>query len=542
MADITVTNTNDSGAGSLRQAIIDATAGQEIDFSVTGTITLTSGELAINKDLTITGPGADTLSVSGNNSSRIFNVSGAGVDVTISSLTVTNGYLNGGDNNGGGGILNNLSTLTLINMVITNNEYERSGAARGGGVSNVNGGSLTLTDCTVSLNTVRSTTSGSFKQAYGGGVNSLSGSLSLSGCVVRDNNSTTTFSSGTGYSGGVGCENGTATIEKCAIFDNTASDNGGGIGVLGGTMIVTNSTLSGNSAAIGGGILNNATLTLNFVTVANNSLTGSGQGGGLKANSGTATIDNSIISDNTDTGGADDVDGTVTDMSETIVGDSTGLTITNDLGGNLLDTDPQLGVLTEGNGTWFYPITEASLAFNSAVCGLVTEDQRGVSRPQGATCDIGAYEFVSIDIEVTPLTQDFGSVIEGESSQRNVIVNNNGATYLTVSSLSITGDDADQFSITSGGSTPIEIREDGMFPHTVTLQFSPESNGSKSAILNIVSDDPDEPTVQVSLVGEGLSAGGLVSQRITLGIEVSDSADDFHNNIIYQKWVKNLVG
>ena len=87
---LTVTNLNDSGADSLRQAIIDAVAGDTIEFGITGTITLTSGLLSINKDLTITGPGAGSLTIDGNASSRIFNV-GSGATVSISGLTLTNG-------------------------------------------------------------------------------------------------------------------------------------------------------------------------------------------------------------------------------------------------------------------------------------------------------------------------------------------------------------------------------------------------------------------------------------------------------------------
>src|SRR5437773_5095787 len=98
---ITVTNTNDSGAGSLRQALADANPGDTIDFAVTtpATITLTSGELLVNKSVTISGPTAGHLSVNGNAASRVFHIEE--VDVTISNLAITNGVADRG-----GGILN----------------------------------------------------------------------------------------------------------------------------------------------------------------------------------------------------------------------------------------------------------------------------------------------------------------------------------------------------------------------------------------------------------------------------------------------------
>jgi hypothetical protein len=114
-ATISVTNTNDSGAGSLRQAIGDANDGDTVDFGVTGTITLTTGELIVGKSVTINGPGSDNLAVDGNHASRVFHVRG-GVTATISGLTITNGSIS---NNSGGGIYNDHSTLTVSNCTLS---------------------------------------------------------------------------------------------------------------------------------------------------------------------------------------------------------------------------------------------------------------------------------------------------------------------------------------------------------------------------------------------------------------------------------------
>ncbi len=116
-ATLTVVNTNDSGAGSLRQAIADAAPGDTIDFN-TGlsgqTITLTTGELLITKNLTITGP-VGGITVSGNHASRVF-VIGIGSFVQISDLTISNGK----SPDLGGGI-NNFGTLSLTNSTVSGN-------------------------------------------------------------------------------------------------------------------------------------------------------------------------------------------------------------------------------------------------------------------------------------------------------------------------------------------------------------------------------------------------------------------------------------
>jgi hypothetical protein len=119
---ITVTNTDDSRPGSLRQALIDANDGDTIEFAVTGVISLTTGELLVDKSIAITAPGPDTLTVERAQNAalfRIFHVT-PGLTVTIRGLTITNG-LNHAGFVSGGGIYNDHSNVTVSNCVLTRN-------------------------------------------------------------------------------------------------------------------------------------------------------------------------------------------------------------------------------------------------------------------------------------------------------------------------------------------------------------------------------------------------------------------------------------
>src|SRR5437899_5238644 len=127
-ATITVTNTNDSGAGSLRQALTDANNGDTITFAVTGTIGLTSGELVVDKSITISGPGADNLAVNGNATYRVFYIA-PGNTITISGLTITNGRATAGyPDNVGAGIDNEFASLSVNNCTISGNIASYGGA------------------------------------------------------------------------------------------------------------------------------------------------------------------------------------------------------------------------------------------------------------------------------------------------------------------------------------------------------------------------------------------------------------------------------
>ncbi|MBI5649977.1 MAG: hypothetical protein HZC40_05935 [Chloroflexi bacterium] len=300
-ATLTVTNANDSGAGSLRQAITNATAGDTIIFDPAltgGTIPLTSGQLAINTRVTIQGLGASVLTVRGNNASRVFEIGTSGI-VTITGLTIADGYVS---NLRGGGI-SNAGTLTLDDCVITRNRIGGLllGIRRYGGNGIYNSGTLTITRSTISDNTHQNNAAG------GGGIFN-DGILYLRDSTVRGNQTRSTRVYGI-YGGGGIANRGAATIIASTIISNTANDftSGGGAGIYNdGTMTITSSALRNNVATgnFGGGILNwqNGALTIRTSTLAGNT---TDRGGGGIENTGTLTVIQSTLSGNLANGAYD---------------------------------------------------------------------------------------------------------------------------------------------------------------------------------------------------------------------------------------------
>src|SRR5262249_43753548 len=172
---IGVTNTNDSGPGSLRQALADANDGDTIDATgVSGTILLTSDELQINHNVTINGPGAGNLAVNGNYSFRVFENFGS--NVTISGFTITLGNVT--DVNGGGGILHH-GGLIVSHSVVSNSVAFADFDHGGGGISNLPGATLTVTDSTITDNAGR---------CDGGGICTSNAQLTVTNSVISDNN------------------------------------------------------------------------------------------------------------------------------------------------------------------------------------------------------------------------------------------------------------------------------------------------------------------------------------------------------------------
>src|SRR6267378_1160489 len=256
---ITVTNTNDGGPGSLRQALADANDGDTIGFAVTGTISLTSGELVIDKNITITGPGSDQLAVGLHIPQyhfRVFHVM-ASPTITIEGITIGPSLFFYGC-----GILNDQATLTINNCAVTGNDGQTLGA----GISN--GGTLTI-------NNSRITGNGLDYQGTGVGISS-SGTLIINNSVISDNHSAKGQTNGGGIA-----SSGMLEITNSTIDGNSVGGPGGGISNAG-VAIITSSTISGNSSGggypgpqtgpgFGGGILNGGTLTISNSTVSANS-------------------------------------------------------------------------------------------------------------------------------------------------------------------------------------------------------------------------------------------------------------------------------
>jgi hypothetical protein len=405
----TVTNLNDAGVGSLRQAILDTPSGGTVDFQagLSGTITLTSAELAINKDLTITGSGADVITVSGNGALRVFDI-GAAFTVEISGLTIAQGQVSGSTGATGGGI-NNAGNLTLILCTVSANTATGTGLgfARGGGIENF--GTLTITDSTVSGN------SASGHTAFGGGIDN-GGTAMIIGSTVNANSASAFGHANAG--GGISNE-GTLTMTNSILSDNRVNDNGGGIyntgtstltgctlsgnqGFVGngggiynqGTMTLTDSTLSGNatSSGPGGGIYNFSALTFTDCTVSGNS---AHSGGGIdNVSPGTANVRNTLLAGNT-APSAPDVAGVLNSQGYNLIGDGTGSSGyvgTDQVGTAGMPIDPMLGPLQNNGGpTPTMALLPGSPALNAGdPTQLGVADQRGVVRRGGV--NIGAYQ------------------------------------------------------------------------------------------------------------------------------------------------------
>jgi beta-glucanase (GH16 family) len=357
--EITVTNLNDGGPGSLRQALVDIAADGMIYLDPTlagGTMYLTSGPLVLSRNVMIDGSSAPGITLDGQGADRLLIVD-AGVIATVGGLTFTNGY----GFQLAGGILNN-GTLTLVEVSVTGN--------------------------------IMTTDAGDFWQGGGGIYNGDGSTLHLVDSTVAGNNS--------GWSGGgvYSFFNSTTIIERSTVSGNVAGDVGGGLRLLGNAEIV-NSTISGNESMgwYGGALfLTDGVVNMTNATVAGNTSPSSAPAavfvGTFGPGSATLNLGNSIVAGNVTEGcflapfGAGAV--AINSQGNNVFSDGTCFPVASDQ----VVADAGLDSLGDNGGPTLthalLPGSPAVDAANAATCPAT--DQRGVARPQGAGCDVGALE------------------------------------------------------------------------------------------------------------------------------------------------------
>jgi len=373
---------------------------------------LTSGELLVAKNITISGPGAENLAVNGNAKSTVFHVA-PGETVTISGLTIINGYTTGS----GGGIHNDHAALTLNDCTITGNQN--------GGIyndaENSGGALLEINNSSVTDNSG----GGIYNDALGGGVATLN---------ITDSSVNHNYSGGAILSRGwlcTFCPRGTATVQitNSSITGNGSTPYGGAIySDTGGpccpvTVSLSNSTVSGNAGAAVHISIEAATL------VSNSTISGNTEGGiytDLGAPTGGSTVVNSTMSDNYVeiwNGGAY-IKNTIFNVSpggHSIVSDgfntimSNGYNVSSDDGagylngpGDQINIDPMLGPLQDNGGpTFTHALLPGSPAIDSGDPNFVPPpdyDQRGpgFDRVRNGRIDIGSFEVQETTPTPTP--------------------------------------------------------------------------------------------------------------------------------------------
>ncbi len=457
--EIKKADANANPAGSLiefKANFFKATTPRTITLASTLALTETNGPEVID------GPGASIVTISGHNAVEVFSVA-TGVTASLSGLTISGGNAANAVEDGGG--IRNDGTLTVTNSTIENNS-----AYVGGGI--YNDGTLTVTDSTIEFNTAAGgnggggifnggtlTVTGSIIESnsaggFGGGgiFNYVSGTLTVTNSSIESNTATedgggilnagtvtvlqSTIAGNSAVEGsGINTEGGTLTVSGSTIANNRQALDGGGIQIFGGTVYLVNSTIADNSASrFGGGIAilsNHGDLLALSCTIAYNTVSSSGAGGGLYVTQFATNLDNTIVADNTMpvevvgynplpgidhssfaiqvpsdiflAAGATNVSGSYNLIGGFAggTGDSGGLT--NGTDGNQVGVNPLLGPLANNGGpTETIALLAGSPAIDRGNYNLVLnfaglygpDDQRGTGFPRThhGTVDIGAFE------------------------------------------------------------------------------------------------------------------------------------------------------
>ncbi len=440
------------GHCSLREAVKYAPADSHVTFAVTGTIFIVNGELSVNNNLNIDGPGASLVTVDGSNASRVF-VFLSGYTDTVSGLTIA--HANG---NGNGGGISNTANLTVTDCVLSTNHAD----AFGGGIVNLSPGTLTVNSSTLVAN-------------------SASPSGGASG-------------------GGIASFGGTVTINNSTFFGNTTRTSGAGIWSSNTTLSINSSTFNSNSGGFCDGF------------------GCAGTGGGVSIASGSATINNTIISGNSSQGGGPDLSGTVDSGDYNLILVPGG-SFTTGGANNITGSDPLLGPLQNNGGatpTMALPVN--SPAIDQGLSGSLTIDQRAGPRPVdlaatpnasgGDGADIGAFEYDVAQVGTTLVVNtaddvDDGLCTVGHCSLREAI----NAANANVDANTIT------FNIPGGPTQNITLQSPlPLITQSVTIQGPTDDNVTVDGAFSYrVFDVTTAPVVNISDLTVDNAQGGVDS-------------------------------
>jgi hypothetical protein len=359
-------------------------------------ITLNGTELLVTESLSIVGPGAGLLTISGNNASRIFEIDGSSgnTKLSLSGLTLTKGVTSGLNRGAGiySGNFDNNDALTIQNCVLTKN----TSGAEGGAIelTGFNGGSGPL------LTIQGSTISGNIAGGEGSGINFEGGRLSMWGTTIANNKEVGLNEQG----GGLAVRRVTGTIASSTFFGNITGGEGGAIALqVNSNLTIQNTTISGNtSGRDGGGVYAGyySTATFKNCTITRNKSTG-GQGGGISNSGATVNVLNTIVEGNSDNSGQHDLstsfgEGTFNAQYSLIQSPNGQINGTNTK--NITGVSANLGPLQfNGGPTMTHALLPGSKAINhgsNALAPKGANDQRGLgfARIINGLIDIGAFE------------------------------------------------------------------------------------------------------------------------------------------------------
>jgi hypothetical protein len=477
LSTLTVNSAADSGAGSLRATIAAATSGDTIDFaSSIHSITLTSKELDIPISLTIEGPGANGLTISGNYANRVFEISDSAT-VTIEDLTIADGAVVSA--NGGGILIDSGTSLALKQAVVTGNSaYANSQGYYGDGGGVENDGSLTIAG---SRFTDNQCSGGSYTDPITEG--SAGGAIDSQGPALSVTSSTFAYNDSVGPSTGTGEGNGgaintssTASITFCTFSGNESigrTTNGGALSAgenelfAAPPLSISNCTFTANEAVgangaedftekFGGQAVGGAIASAGPLTISGSSFTGNIAQAGTDGNN-LDPIDGGPFVDSADGGG-------VIEFANTLTISSTTFTANKAIAGRSVD-GPGGSAIGGGVASWIFSttsLTGVKFIGNEAVGGAGGPGYAG-GTASGGGLDNGADS--SAMVSACSFAGNFalggsgGSDAAGASGAGGAIANGGGLNELEVIFLGLPSDTSSV--IIAGSALALNVADGG---------------------------------------------------------------------------------